>query len=123
LIDRLNRGRCSSDTGGRYATEEEMRMVMEVLKESGLSQKAFAEREGIPFSVVQYWRRRLKQLDRVKTKAAKPKSEFVPVKIVERACVATEPFELRIGDDIALSVPPESDDESLRRLVSVLRSC
>jgi hypothetical protein len=74
-------------------TEEEMRMVMEVLKESGLSKKAFAEREGIPFSVVQYWRGRLKKLDRLRTKAAKPEAEFVPVKIVDRASVATEPFE------------------------------
>ena len=50
------------ERGGRHAAKmERMREVLRDLDRSGLTQRAFAERSGVPLSTLTWWRRRLGQ--------------------------------------------------------------
>lgn len=99
-------------------TAEEMRGVLENWESSGLTQKAFGEREGVSVTTLQYWRRRLKEIDGESEAPA-----FGPVRVVPDGSVSEDRFELRIGGSVSITVPPRFDAEALRRLVSAVRGC
>ena len=104
-------------------TAEEMRVVLENWENSGLSQRSFAVREGISYTTMQYWRRRLKVIDAEATADADDCRGFVPVEVLAPESVETAKIELRIGDDLLLSIPTGLDSKELRRIVSVIREC
>ena len=58
-------------------TAAEMREVIEAWEGSELTQREFAEQEGLSYTAFQYWRRRLKELD----EPSDP--EVVPLRIVD----------------------------------------
>ena len=70
----------------RSATE--MRGVIEAWESSDLTQREFAEQEGMSYTAFQYWRRRLKELDE------ESEVEIVPLRIVDddRAYVSGHPI-------------------------------
>lgn len=88
-------------------------------RESGLSMRAFAAREGLSAQALRYWRHRF---------AEEPEVEFAPVKVVEpvvpRSAASEAPvFDVRFGDSTGIGVPAGFDEAELRRLISVVRSC
>jgi len=99
-------------------TAKEMRAVFENWERSGLNQKAFAAREGISYTIMQYWRRRLKEID-----AAANGVEFTPVHVTESAPSSKAHFDLHFAGGIKISVPAGFDADSLRRLIATVRSC
>jgi hypothetical protein len=103
---------------------EQMREVFARLERSGLSMKAFAAREGISYTTMQYWRRRL---GGGRKKAADRQKAVVlsPVRVVPDAPVTAERkgFEVWLSNGVSLEVPPGFDEDELRRLVGVLAGC
>jgi len=104
-------------------TVKEMRVVLENWESSGLSQRRFAVREGISYTTMQYWRRRLKVIDAGATADAEACRGFVPVEVLAPESAETAKIELRIGNDLSLSIPRGFDSKELLRIVSVIREC
>jgi transposase-like protein len=61
--------------------DEEMRELLSRWESSGVTQRAFAEQEGVPYSTLVYWRRRLK-LDEERAEVQPEKPAFAPVRVV-----------------------------------------
>lgn len=102
--------------------EAEMRAAVLRWESSGLSGKAFAEREGLPYRTFLAWRRWLSRPGRSTVrKAAAPVLE--PVRVVPDEPVATRAFEVRLAERLVVSVPPGFDASELQRLLSVLSRC
>jgi hypothetical protein len=99
-------------------TAEQMRVVLENWERSGLTQKAFGEREGVTVTTLQYWRRRLKELD-----VSCAVDGFAPVRLVGDEASSAQSFEVRIGREVSISVPASFDTASLQRLVAAVREC
>ena len=108
---------------------EEMRELFARWKRSGQSLMAFGKTEGVPYSRLLYWRRKLG--DGVATrKASAVKSiadaELVPVRIVPDSNPADSrpvAFEVWLSNGVSLNVGAGFDESELRRLVGVLSSC
>ena len=101
-------------------TAAEMREVIEAWEGSELTQREFAEQEGLSYTAFQYWRRRLKELD----EPSDP--EVVPLRIVDdqRPAQATgDRMEIRLGEDVTIIVPRGVDCADLRRVVAAVRGC
>ncbi|MDH3439008.1 MAG: hypothetical protein OEN48_18790 [Betaproteobacteria bacterium] len=101
-----------------------MREVFSRLERTGLSMKAFAAREGISYTTMQYWRRRLgggrkKTADRQKTVV------LSPVRVVPDAAPPAERkgFEVWLSNGVSVEVPAGFDEGELQRLVGVLSGC
>ena len=103
---------------------EQMREVFARLEGSGLSMKAFAAREGISYTTMQYWRRRL---GGGRTKAVERQKPVVlsPVRVVPDTPAAAERkgFEVWLSNGVSLEVPPGFDEGELQRLVGELSGC
>lgn len=99
----------------------EMRRLIRRWESSGLSQRAFAEQEGVSYSAFQYWRRRLQddQADPPK----EPGIHLAPVRVVAGGPRGSVAFELRTARGLTLSVPAGFDEDELRRLLDVLTGC
>ena len=93
-----------------------MREVLATWKSSGLSLKAFGDRQGIAYAKLLYWKKRL----------ADPPS-FVPVRIVEAEPEATEPraevISIWLANGVSLEVPSTVEEKDLARMVRVLGAC
>lgn len=101
-------------------TAEEMREMMSAWEDSGLTQREFAEEEGLSYTAFQYWRRRLKEVDEESS------AEIVPLRIVDdggTTQLSDDRIEIRFMDGISVVVPSEFDDGQLRRVVEALRAC
>lgn len=102
---------------------EEMRAAFSRFEGSGLTLKAFGEREGIPYTTLQYWRRKLRGGGGAK--AETEKVDLQPVRVV------AEPTENRsvpvvgvwLPNGVSLEVPPGVGESELLRLVGVLSRC
>jgi len=100
---------------------DEMRDVIARWEQSGETQRAFAESEGVSYPTFVYWRRRLKELVvREREKRAEP--ELVPVRVVPDLAAGAG-FEVRTASGLTLHVPAGFDDGELRRLMAVLAEC
>ena len=108
----------------RRRTAVEMRSFIAAWKKSGLTQREFASREGLPLSTLTWWRRRLKDDAEASSRPALP----VPVEILPRslpvtaAAVQSGSFEVELRSGHLLRVPFVFDVEVLGRLVSTLES-
>ena len=104
---------------------DEMRAVFARFEESGLTLKAFGEREGISYTTLQYWRRKLRDASSPSrdTKKSEPVA-FAPVRVIPDAAPAPRSsYEVWLSNGVSLEVPPGFDGEDLRRLVDVLATC
>lgn len=108
-------------------SQAEMGRLLDELEHSGLSQRAFAERRGIPLSTLTWWRRKLGRAR--PAGRGRGSADFVPVVVPEGE--AMEPsllapalseagFEVRLRSGHVVFVPGSFDGEALRRLVAVL---
>ena len=106
---------------------EEMRGLFARWKSSGQSLVAFGKAEGVTYSKLLYWRKKLGS--HARRKAPRKPSEspkLVPVRIVpDPSPVESRPdkFEVWFANGTSLDVPPGFDENDLRRLVGVLLSC
>ena len=83
---------------------------------SGLSQKAWCEREQIPLSSLGYWRKRLRNDESGSDESASPR--FIPVSLTESA----SPVTIRMGGSMTIEISAGIDRGLLRDLLSVLRT-
>ena len=97
---------------------------------SGLSLRRFGLTEGISYSRLMYWRRKLRpSATKSKKKApsrSKPKVELVPVEVVadeKRPTSTATQLTAWLPNGVAIDVPWGFDPQELRRLVEVLASC
>ena len=100
---------------------EQMRATLSRWKESNLSLRAFGAREGVSYSKLVYWRRRLSS-----DSQAAQKPDLAPVKIVTDREVSTSsasPVSVWLPNGISLEVPPGSAIEEVSRLVDALSRC
>jgi transposase-like protein len=77
------RGRMTADDGLLdqevvMRSAEEMGELLSRWESSGLTERAFAEQEGVPYSTLVYWRRRLK-LDEERSAGPPEEPAFAPV--------------------------------------------
>ena len=104
----------------------EMQDLIKRWEVSGLSQRAFAEQEGVAYSKLLYWRRRLQQRARVKKRSERAAPvQLSPVRIIPDAPCATTAaaFELRTAAGLTVSVPAGFDERELSRLLEVVAAC
>jgi hypothetical protein len=103
---------------------DHMREVFSRLEGSGLSMKAFAAREGISYTTMQYWRRRLGG-GRKKTAERQKPVVLSPVRVVPDTPVPAERkgFEVWLSNGVSIEVPAGFDEGELQRLVGVLSGC
>jgi hypothetical protein len=108
---------------------EEMRELFSRWKSSGQSLMAFGRTEGVPYSRLLYWRRKLG--DGVSTRTASPvksvtDGKLVPVRIVPDSNpvdAQAEAFEVWLPNGVSLNVTAGFDEAELRRLVGALSTC
>jgi len=100
-------------------TAAEMRQLIEAWEGSELTQREFAEQQGVSYTTFQYWRRRLKELDGEGVPAV------VPLRVVESmpATTSSHRIEIRVGNDVSISVPRGFDEVEMRRVLAVVRAC
>jgi transposase-like protein len=89
--------------------EEKRRELMAAFRRSGVSLRAFAERAGVPYSTMVYWRQRGEP-------TASP--TFVPVEVAPTG----GPIEVVVGSAV-VRVEPGFDEAHLARVVRSLRAC
>jgi hypothetical protein len=100
--------------------EERMREVVSRCESSELTQKAFAAQEGIPYTTLLYWRRRLaRSRGAGKARAA----VLAPVRIVPDGPRGRPGFDVRTPGGALVSVPHGFDEGELRRLLVALSRC
>lgn len=111
------------ETGG-------MEAVISRWEASGLSLRRFGAQEGISYSKLAYWRRKLRGAKAVRKRRAPAKesetSALVAVQVVADetpAAPSPSPFSIWLGNGMALDVPPGFDERELRRLLDLLSSC
>ena len=107
---------------------EEMRELFARWKSSGQSLMSFGKQEGVPYSRLLYWRRKLDGVVRRKASPVKPvaQAKLVPVRIVPDSKPSDsrpEPFEVWLSNGVSLNVAAGFDEGELRRLVGVLSAC
>ena len=101
-------------------TREKMTAVLARWKESGESLRAFGKREGVSYSKLIYWRRRLEEKPR-----GPEKVELATVKVVadEPASAKPDPIGVWLPNGIALEIPPGVPSADLARVVETLSGC
>ncbi|MDZ7787030.1 MAG: IS66 family insertion sequence element accessory protein TnpB [Halofilum sp. (in: g-proteobacteria)] len=81
--------------------ESQWRAILSAFAGSGLSQKAFCQREGLAPSTFQYWKRRLAKDD------AEPASEAGPA-VIDLGALEERPagweVEIALGDGVSLTL-------------------
>jgi hypothetical protein len=99
-----------------------MREVVSRWESSGLTQKAFASREQIPYSMLLYWRRRLgKTGSKSRDRRAAP--VLSPVRIVPDVPRGGLCLQVRTRDGLVVTVPAGFDSSELSRLLGALSQC
>lgn len=87
--------------------------VVEQFEQSGLTQRAFAERRGLPLSTLQSWIYRARR--------QRPASAaLLPVRIVEAEPASAAPIELELPSGARLRFAPGTDPAYLARLLQAL---
>jgi hypothetical protein len=100
--------------------EERMLDVVARCEASELTQKAFAAQEGIPYTTLLYWRRRLARSRGASRSRA---AVLAPVRIVPDGPRGRSGFDVRTPGGAVVSVPHGFDEGELRRLLAALSRC
>ncbi len=114
-------------------TEKLYRGLLAELEASGLSQREFAEKRGVPAGTLSFWKHELKNRDAAarvrKSKKKSSKPRFVPVSVVEATKPAepvaktAEGYEIVLGPDRVLRLPAVFDEGRVAALVRAVASC
>ena len=104
--------------------EREMTALLGAQAASGLSLKAFAEREGVPYTTMSWWRGRLArsespqfvELDRGSERIGETAGDAAPGPASHRAAIEI------VAGDVVVRVPG-GDEAAVVRLVRALRTC
>jgi len=102
---------------------ERMQELITRWESSGLSQRAFAKQEGISYSRLLYWRRRLASRRRESARTGDEPVRLDPVRIVPDPARVATAFELRTARGLSIAVPTGFDEDELRRLLEVVTGC
>lgn len=86
---------------------------------SGLSRRAWCDRNGINVQTFDYWRRRLRELPALRQRKAP--AALVPIVLASPA--ASEPVELVLPSGLRLRVPSDADAVRVATLVRALGTC
>lgn len=100
-------------------SREEIALLLEDYNSSGLSQRAYAESKGLSLSTLGNWLK----LSRLEGDPG-TRPRLVPVKIVDRFSalgpVTAGGFELSFPGGLRLSIPPDFQENALRRLLPLV---
>jgi hypothetical protein len=110
------------------SSAEEMRELFARWEGSGLNLRAFGEREGIAYSKLLYWRRRLRSGSEEKQGAVRtsPSEGWTPVRVIADVIPEKQEarlVEVRLANGVLLGVPLGLEEDELRRLVGILSTC
>jgi transposase-like protein len=83
---------------------------------SGLSQKAWCEREGVPLSTLRYWRQKLRG-GSAPDLESEPASRFIPVSLTQAKTALT----IRAGG-LSIEVAPDIDLDLLENVLRILKA-
>jgi hypothetical protein len=84
---------------------------------------AFGAREGISYSKLLYWRRKLNDGQAPPRKEAAPPA-FAPLEIIGTSTPSeSSTFDVWLANGVSVGVPVGFDEAELRRLVGVLSTC
>lgn len=102
--------------------------MMSAWARSGLSQKAFCRKRGIPFSTFQYWRYQRKVRENGETRSPEPVSvppPFLPVKVIQSQPVVETPEQaltVLLPSGYRIEVGTGFDPGMLRKIIDTLES-
>lgn len=82
---------------------------------SGLSQKVWCQREQVPLSSLQYWRRKLR--GPAKHSATESGQRFIPVAVTTSSAAMT----LRVGSTLSIEIAPDIERSLLKDVLGLLR--
>lgn len=112
---------------------EQMTVVLDRWDESGLSLRAFAQRDDHSYAKLLYWREKLRGVTKrtrprkLETPLKRKPKALVPVRVVEDEHLATperrKGFDVRLGNGLSVEVAIGFDELELRRLIGVLTQC
>jgi len=106
---------------------EKMREVFTGFESSGLSLRAFGQREGIPYAKLLYWKKKFAVESRGGVAGMQPASAALsPVVVVPDAPPAAarrDRFEVWLPNGVSLDVPPGFDGGELQQLIRALGEC
>lgn len=91
-------------------------------EDSGQSLRAFSQQEGVAYSKVMYWRRRVRGEGEAKETRSKKGGALIPVRIVPERSWDTV-FRVQVRGGVEIAVPAGFDSGELTRLVRCLHSC
>jgi hypothetical protein len=105
---------------------EEIRAAFARFEKSGLTLKAFGEREQIPYTTLQYWRRKLRDAAEAAPGGSEGKPAWARVDVVPDPApdvARSTGFDVWLANGVTLEIPHDFDEDELRRLVGVLSTC
>ena len=93
--------------------EKKWRVHVDTWSASGMSMRAFAQREGLNVGSLSAWQRRFR-VD------ATPATTFAPLVVQSGSAKSHNGFELTLRDGIGLRIPPDFDEATLTRIVRAI---
>lgn len=118
--------------GKARRTAQQWSEILERWKASGLRAQEFGEQHGIKAKTLWWWKWKLDSCmsDGPRTgKASEDAPRFLPIRVVDRAeapltaaPVCGAPIEIIIDERRTVRVGPSFDEDTLRRVLAVLRS-
>ncbi len=105
--------------------EDHKRRMKELLsrwEQSGLSQKAFAEKEGVPYSTFLYWRQSLRGRQPAKKPKVANRGPLVPVSVIG-GVVDSAGFEVQLRNQVKVRVPLGFRAEELKVVLELAGQC
>lgn len=106
-------------------TERWWREQIRLQADSGLTARAWCDREQIAKSAFYRWRYRLAQEKQTGPEHIEPRPVFMPVRVVglDSSTDASSGVELICASGMRVVVSRDFDEQTLRRVVEVMRSC
>jgi hypothetical protein len=96
----------ATTSGSVRRSEADGRALLAAFAESGLSQKAFCEREGVALSTFQYWKRRLGH--RPLAESARTQEPASAASVIDLGTLEDRPagweVEIELGDGVSLTL-------------------
>jgi transposase-like protein len=102
----------------RRRSEEEIAGILREYDRSDLTQRAFADSKGLSLATLSLWLRRVRERGS-QGDGAGERSRLVPVRLRDTTGAG---FELALSGGATLSIPPDFDEDALRRLLEVLEA-
>jgi len=101
-----------------YRNPAEIERLVDAYHRSGLTQQAFARRQGLPPATLSSWLRRGKPGKKKRSESSLP--AMVPVRVVDAPAPVAEPFEIVLTNERVVRVGPAFDEGALRKLLMVV---